>query len=331
MARRDCPCGDNPLCAGQEGERTCSLCGFDFKAQHLSREDLAAARALGAQRGWRTALTRVQEEVGALRSRLSEAESRQAAIPPAAVASNDNQDFQIFRDFPEGPEMVVLPAGQFMMGSPEGDGYENEYPQHPVHIGYRFAIGKYPLTFGEWDVYASETGGYKPGDQGWGRGKRPVTNISWQDAQAYIHWISQKTGKNYRLLSESEWEYAARAGTNTTYFTGETISTEQANFHGRVEGVCRGRTTEVDHFSANPWGVHDMLGNVLEWVHDGHMHGYAAAPADGSAREAATDVRVLRGGSWSYFMTGIRAALRVGYFTRERRGLVGFRVARTLA
>ena len=132
----------------------------------------------------------------------------------------------------------------------------------------------YEVTFSEWEACVSAGGcnGYRPDDRGWGRGNRPVMNVSWDDAQSYVRWLSSKTGHNYGLLSESEWEYVARAGTETPFYFGSTISTDQANYNGNYtygsgrEGVYRRKTLPVGRFSANVWGVYDMHGNVWEWV-----------------------------------------------------------------
>ena len=140
-----------------------------------------------------------------------------------------------FKDCVGCPELVVVPAGSYQMGSPPGeqDRFDNEGPVHRVTIAQPLAVGVYEVTFDEWDACVSGGGcnGYRPGDGGWGRGRRPVIEVSWQDARAYVEWLSRKTGEEYRLLSESEWEYVARAGTRTPFHYGGTISTEQANYN----------------------------------------------------------------------------------------------------
>ena len=234
-----------------------------------------------------------------------------------------------FRDCAECPEMVVVPAGSFLMGSPESEWgrYGNEGPVHRVEIAKPFAIGVYEVTFAEWDACAADggCGGYSPNDAGWGRGRRPVINVSWEDAQAYVRWLSAKTGKRYRLPSESEWEYAARAGTRTLFHTGETISTDQANYNG-----CQ--TVPVDTFGANEWGLHDVHGNVWEWTEDCWNNSYAGAPTDGSAwANGDCSRRVLRGGSWNNRPSNLRAANRDRGTAGNRGNNIGFRVARTLA
>ena len=249
---------------------------------------------------------------------------------------------QRFRDCANCPEMVVVPSGSFMMGSPshERGRSEREGPVHLVTIAVPFAVGVYEVTFAEWDacVAAGGCGGYRPDDEGWGRGRRPVVNVSWDNAQSYVEWLSGRTGHRYRLLSESEWEYAARAGTTGPFHTGSTISTDQANYDGRFvyepgrEGVFRVQTLPVGSFPANGFGLHDVHGNVSEWVQDCLNRSYTGAPSDGSAWESGNcSFRVLRSGSWSGIPRGLRSANRgwnnlAGY----RYYYYGFRVARTL-
>lgn len=188
---------------------------------------------------------------------------------------------ETFRDCPDCPEMVVVPAGQFMMGSPDNDlaHMTSERPQHKVTIAEPFAVGKFEVTFAEWDACVLNGGcsGYRPSDEGWGRGRRPVIHVSWSDAQEYVAWLSKKSGKTYRLLSEAEWEYAARAGTTTRYAFGNSITTQEAQFSAR-------KTAEVGSFKPNAFGLYDMHGNVMEWVEDcTHIASYDGAPADGAA------------------------------------------------
>ena len=240
-----------------------------------------------------------------------------------------------FRDCPECPEMVVVPSGSFLMGSPlVGRRYDrNESPVHPVTIGYRLAVGVNEVTFDEWDACVSDggCGGYRPDDEGWGRGRRPVINVSWLDAQAYVAWLSRRTGKGYRLLSESEWEYVARAGTTTAYWWGDYICRNRASCD-----VCGSRrdlaqTVPVGSFSANPFGLHDVHGNVHEWVEDCWNWSYDGAPADGSAWESGNcGRRVLRGGSWNLIPGNLRSAFRYRHSTGLRHVNAGIRVARTL-
>ena len=246
-----------------------------------------------------------------------------------------------FRDCAECPLMVVVPGGSFDMGSPESEAGRDsdEGPVHRVRIERPFAVGVYELTFAEWDACVSGggCGGYRPSDAGWGRGNRPVIRVSWEDAKAYVRWLSEETGEEYRLLSESEWEYVARAGTRTPFHTGETISTGQANYDGRYtygsgrKGRYRGRTVVVGSFDANGYGLHDVHGNVMEWVEDCWNDDYRGAPADGSAWETGDcKWRMLRDGSW-YFIPGwIRSAARSWAVAGIQLAYAGFRVARTL-
>ena len=242
----------------------------------------------------------------------------------------------VFRDCPECPEMVVVPAGSFMMGSPahqKGRG-NDEGPRHRVTIVKPFAVGKYEVTFAEWDtcLAAGGCGGHRPNDVAMGRGRRPVINVSWEDAQAYVQWLSKKTGKRYRLLSEAEWEYAARAGTTTPFHFGSTISTSQANYIGSfAKGGYRGKTTPVGSFPANGFGLHDVHGNVFEWMEDCYKN-YTGAPSDGSAWTSTNcRERVLRGGSWNATSGNIRSAFRFWDRSGFRNYAIGFRVARTLS
>jgi formylglycine-generating enzyme required for sulfatase activity len=271
-----------------------------------------------------------QQQAEATR-RVEEEERRVSA---ARKADADRPDFAVFRDAPFAPELVVIPAGQFMMGSPEDEEgrFGDEGPQHRVAIGQRFAIGRYPVTFDEYDRFCEAKGQKSPEDKEWGRGRRPVINISWDNAQAYIAWLSHETGQAYRLPSEAEWEYACRAGTMTPYSFGAAMTPDKANYTD--SGL--GRTSEVGAYPANPWGLHDMHGTVWEWVEDNWHDNYQGAPTDGSAwRESETGSGprrcVLRGGSWGYYSRLCRSACRVRYDAGNRVSHVGFRVARTLS
>ena len=240
---------------------------------------------------------------------------------------------EVFRDCPRCPEMVVVPSGSFTMGSPpsEEDRYDNEGPRHRVTIGSPFAVGVHEVTFAEWDacVSAGGCGGYRPDDEG--RGHRPVVNVSWDDAQSYVAWLSRETGKAYRLLSESEWEYAARAGTETRYWWGNDIGRNRANCNGCGSRWDYSGTVPVGSFAANGFGLHDVHGNVWEWVQDCWNDDYNGTPSDGSAWTAGEcSVRVLRGGSWGSGPRNLRAAFRNGSGTGLRYDYIGFRVARTL-
>ncbi len=238
-----------------------------------------------------------------------------------------------FRDCAKCPQMVVVSSESFTMGSLSGEeGSKNdESPQHVVRIDYRFAVGMYEVTFAEWDACVSDggCGRYVPDDEGWGRGNRPVINVSWEDAQSYVRWLSARTGYNYGLLSESEWEYVARAGTTTAYSWGDNIGRSRANCDGCGSQWDGEKTASTGSFSANTWGVYDMHGNVWEWVEDCWNDSYIDAPSDGAAWESGDcSERVLRGGCWFDKPSLLRSADRSRLTTGRRGSFIGFRVAR---
>ena len=239
-----------------------------------------------------------------------------------------------FRDCAECPELVVVSEGTYMMGSPssEADRSSDEGPVHRVTIARPFAVGVYEVTFGEWDacVEGRGCGGYRPDDSGWGRGPRPVINVSREDAQAYAEWLSGKTGEAYRLLSEAEWEYVARGRMRTRYWWGDGIGQNRANCNGCGSRWDGRETAPVGSFSENGFGVYDVHGNVWEWVEDCVNRSYAGAPRDGSAWESGDcSGRVVRGGSWSNDPWNLRSAVRVRLTTGIRVNVLGFRIART--
>jgi formylglycine-generating enzyme required for sulfatase activity len=260
---------------------------------------------------------------------------------------------RVFRDCADCPEMVVLPAGAFMMGSPasEAGRLDTEGPQHLVTIARPFAVGRYEVTFVEWYACVSAGGcSHAPYDGtvafggGWGRGKRPVINVSWDDTAQYVSWINAKIGKQvYRLMTEAEWEYAARAGTTTPYAFGDTLSHSQqlgVIREGYVRRVPRrerlaqfsdDRTALVGLFPPNEFGLSDMHGNVLEWVQDCWNDSYTRAPTEGSAWVSGDcDRRVVRGGAWMHPQRYLRSAHRDAHSSDARASLLGFRLARTL-
>ena len=241
---------------------------------------------------------------------------------------------EIFRDPLKdgslGPEMIIIPAGSFRMGDINGQGSADERPVHTVSIAEPFGIGRYTVTFDEYDHYAHLAKIGRPSDNGWGRGRRPVINVSWHEAAAYAQWLAEQTGKAYRLPSEAEWEYAARAGTETAYWWGDEIGTNRANCAGSGSDEWSGKqTAPVDAFPPNPWGLHDTVGNVWEWVQDPWHRDYAGAPTDGSvwAQDGNDDRRVLRGGSWDDRRANARASFRNDYGPDFRGADIGFRLA----
>ena len=232
--------------------------------------------------------------------------------------------------------MVVVPAGQYRMGSPtdEPGRYGNEGPMHAVTFSAPFAVGRYEVTFAEWDacVAAGGCGGYSPSDEGWGRGRRPVIHVNWNHAKTYVAWLSQRTGHAYRLPSESEWEYVSRAGTATAYSWGTDIGVNRANCEGCGSEWDDSSTAPVGSFQPNAWGLHDVHGNVQEWTEDCWNNSYVGAPSDGSAwRSGACAQRLNRGGSWYFDPSLLRAANRLRNTAGVRSPIIGFRVARTLA
>lgn len=275
-------------------------------------------------------------------SKLSDMEGRLSSAREAEVLRREERRVgRVFRDCAACPEMVIVPSGSYTMGSPgsEEGREDDEGPRHVVRIDDRFAVGVYEVTFAQWDACANAggCGGYIPDDEGWGRGNRPVINVNWQDALSYVRWLSGRTGETYRLLSESEWEYVARAGTTTSFHFGKTISTYQANYNGNytygsgIKGVYRERTLAVGSFPSNAWGLHDVHGNVWEWVGDCWNASYGGAPSGGSAWESGDcSNRILRGGSWFSFPRLLRSAVRSRFSAEDRDDYIGFRVARTL-
>lgn len=227
-------------------------------------------------------------------------------------------------------EMVTIAAGSFLMGT--RGGHSSEAPQHNVTIAKPFALGKYEVTFDAYDAYAKATGRELPGDEGWGRGNRPVINVSWNDAAAYAKWLSEQTGRKYRLPTEAEWEYAARAGSSTNYSWGEDVGRNRGNCDGCGSEWDNAQTAPVGSFAANAFGLHDMHGNVSEWVQDCWQDSYGGAPLDGSARTSCADMehRVLRGGSWDFNPSGLRSADRFWWHASFRYFLNGFRLAQDL-
>ena len=251
----------------------------------------------------------------------------------SAVAQEVGQRFQ---DCLKCPVMVVLPPGSFQMGSSK-EGYDDERPQHQVTIESPFAVGVYEVTFAEWDACVNAGGcfGYSPPGYVREGGRHPVVRVSWDEAWAYTAWLSQETGETYRLLSEAEWEYMARAGTQTEWYWGDDASYQcsYANGNDRHLECSDGSdfAAPVGSFRANAFGLNDVLGNVWEWTEDCWNGDYSGAPADGSARRLGDcSQRVVRGGSWLLSPRGLRSAFRLMYFARYRGMDLGFRVARTI-
>jgi formylglycine-generating enzyme required for sulfatase activity len=235
------------------------------------------------------------------------------------------------------PEMVVVPAGSFAMGSTASDlGHRsNEQPQHNVTIARPFAVSKFEVTFAEWDACAAQSNcALHVSDEGWGRDRQPVINVSWNDAQHYVAWLSRTTGKTYRLLTEAEYEYAARGGAQTSYPWGDEVGRNNANCAGCGSRWDVAQPAPVGAFAPNLFGLYDMVGNVWEWVEDCVHEDYRGAPPlDGSAWITGGDCsrHRLRGGSWASIPDEVRSANRSRGRPDEQSTVIGFRVARLLS
>jgi len=257
------------------------------------------------------------------------------AFVPAhrALLSAEVLPLHIFRDCADCPELVEIPSGAFERGSPSSEpGHRgSEGPVTRVAIRAKFAIGRYPVTFGEWDQCVRD-GACKhvPNDRGWGRGTGPVFYVSWNDTRDFLAWLAAKSGKTYRLPSEAEWEYAARAGARTAYPWGDDVGHKMANCRGCSDDASD-RTTPVGSFPPNRFNLFDMHGNVWQWVADCWNASFAGAPGDGSPwLSGECGNAVIRGGAWGLSPEDIRSARRDGDNKNLRSGRRGFRIARDL-
>ncbi len=235
------------------------------------------------------------------------------------------------RDGTPGPELLALRGGSYRRGDLQGDGDGDEKPPVDIQVP-PFAIGIYEVTFEEYDRFCDSTGRDRPDDAGWGRGRRPVVNVSWDDAVAYTEWLSRQTGQRYRLPSDAEWEFAARAGTGTRFWWGNEVDEDRANCAG-CGGLWGGeKSSEVGRYPPNPFGLHDTAGNVFEWVADCWNDSFAEAPTDGRPLEKpGCGIRVIRGGAWSFPPKEVRSANRWRDFQPRTSDDTGFRVVRELA
>ncbi len=230
-----------------------------------------------------------------------------------------------------GPQMVRLPAGRFRMGDLRGDGDPDERPAREVRIAHAFAIGRYEISIAEYARYARDTGVFLPEDDAPGRDDRPVVDVSWTDAVAYAAWLSHQTGQHYRLPSEAEWEYAARAGTTTLFWWGDEPESGYANCAGCGSAWDSQAPAPVGRLEPNPFGLFHVAGNVWEWVADCYNNSYGGVPDDGSPYVyRGCGQMVVRGGSWILPPREMRAANRWRWFPVLRSDEVGFRVARDL-
>ena len=299
-------------------------------AAEIARKYEAAVRTAALEQSSAAKTTVVPTPVGLLSA------DRERALKPA----------EHFKECDNCPEMVTVPAGTFLMGSPPTEpGHQpNEAPQQQVAFARPFAVGRSAVTFDEWNACVADGGcnGYRPADYGWGGGSRPVINVSWNDAHAYAAWLSKKTGAPYRLLSEAEREYATRACTSTEcpstpFWFGAEISPDRANYdwrrsyNGSAKAQAALRTVATDASEPNPFGLFQVHGNVREWVEDCWNPSLSGQSPDGTARlKGDCSGHVLRGGSWKDEPRDLRSAKRTWEMADERQPEIGFRVARTL-
>jgi formylglycine-generating enzyme required for sulfatase activity len=289
-------------------------------ARRVAAEE-TARKAAAAAAAARKAAEKAAAEADAAEAARKAADSKAAGTKPSAVKT--------FKDCSACPEMIALPAGSFTMGSKSGD--VSEAPPHRVKIGYSFAVSRFEITAAEWKACFTDGGcEYRPKRKGM-TATSPVHNLSWLDARQYVKWLSKKTGKKYRLPSEAEWEYAARAGTKTAYWWGNAVGEGNANCKNCGGDWNRKRPAVVDSYDANPFGLQGMNGSVWEWVADCWFDTYKGAPNNGSARDRKDcQSRVLRGGSWRNDASYARSAGRFAYDHDVRYVLNGFRVVRSM-
>ena len=323
------------------------------KARREKAEQQRTALQAKAAAAYRSEQERSRAEQAARNQ--AEIEAQAAPAPPVADPEGVLRD-RLMDGSGKGPELVLIPSGRFQMGSTDADRkralaagaqqawVERETPQHWVGIEQPFAMGRFPVTVGQWRQFVRATGWQPHGEVNWAQpGFRqtedhPVVGVTWHDAQQYVKWLSAQTGQTYRLPSEAEWEYACRAGTRTAFSFGDEIDTSRANYDGNYsyngspKGEYRQGTSPLGVFPPNPWGLYDMHGNVWEWVQDVVHDNYDGAPATGAAWEEGGEQgrRILRGGSWLYNPRYLRAALRNGFSAVLSNDIVGFRVARNI-
>ncbi|MDL2355462.1 MAG: formylglycine-generating enzyme family protein, partial [Pseudomonadota bacterium] len=324
------------------------------QARLAKEEQLRKALQAKAAAAYRAEQQRARAEIAA-RSDAELAALMPNAGSPVADTAGVLRDRYIDADG-MGPELVLIPTGRFQMGSPEHERkkameagsqkswLDRETPQHWVGIEQPIALGRYPVTVGQWREFAQATGWRPQGEFDWAApgfvqgAEHPVVGVTWNDAQLYLAWLSAMTGQVYRLPSEAEWEYACRAGTKTAFSFGDGIAPAAANYdsnyayNGSARGIARKGTSRVGEFAPNPWGLYDMHGNVWEWVQDVVHDNYDGAPNTGRAWEEGGDQgrRILRGGAWQYNPRYLRSAVRNGSAAALSNGIVGFRVARNL-
>ena len=321
----------DPRVAELEGKiRTAQRAIDDAEARRKAEEQEAARRQAQMKRAiesaegaiGRGALAEARGHVAEL-GRLSPGHPRVAELEREIAAAEAEAEERRIAELT--PEMVDIKAGCFQMGSPESEpGRDDDERRHQVCVK-AFSIGKTEVTFAEYDRFAKATGRSRPGDSGWGRGRLPVINVTWHDATAYASWLSGETGRRYRLPTEAEWEYAARAGSTTAYPWGSSVGRDRANCDGCGSRWDNRQTAPVGLFEANGWGLHDTVGNVWEWTCSEYDEGYGGAERSCTSGRAGR--RVLRGGSWYYEPVWVRSAYRLRYDPDYRTYFLGFRLA----
>ena len=229
-----------------------------------------------------------------------------------------------------GPVMIYVRGGEFVMGHQRDQLARDERPPHTVRLA-RFAISRDEVTYADYAAFSRATGRGMPNDQGWGGGRRPVINVSWNDAEAYTRWLSQQSGRNYRLPTEAEWEFAAAGGRDSFYWWGYQLGEDHANCFDCGSRWDSLSTAPAGSFQPNPYGIHDTAGNVLEWTQDCYHHSYEGAPTDGSAwLTGECEERVARGGAYNTPGDSLRTTKRFHYYPETKLPILGFRVVREL-
>jgi formylglycine-generating enzyme required for sulfatase activity len=322
------------------------LLGFNFTGCDLTGASFNDARIAGAKfdcaKVQLGALAKAADFDAYLKWELRRRPKGRFPLNPSRL-----RDLAIFREAPFAPEMVVIPAGEFMMGSDVGEAglgeddkaWDDEIVpgqgKRPMRVPRRFAMGRYPVMFEEYDLFCEAEQRQKPKDEGWGRGRRPVINVSWDDAQAYVAWLNGKIGgAAYRLPSDAEWEYACRAGTDTRRWWGDAWEAIRANGVRSFEG---GRTSPVGSFPPNAWELSDTIGNVWEWCADEWVESIAFLPENALRFHHETDEKIntprertLRGGAWYNQPGYLRSAFRSNGGPVPQGNAIGFRLSRSL-
>ncbi|MEK8016329.1 MAG: formylglycine-generating enzyme family protein, partial [Candidatus Parabeggiatoa sp.] len=295
--------------------------GFEKQLAALDKKQAETVEGLSKQ--FMELDNKLVQKTGELSEQLTKVDNQIDWLIPGKVVRDR------LKDGSYGPEMVVIPAGTFRMGDIQGGGKTNEKPVHEVSIK-SFAMGRYEITFAEYDKFAEATAIKKPDDGGWGRGNRPVINVSWLDVTAYAEWLSTQTGKEYRLPTETEWEYAARAGTSTKYWWGNEVGSNKANCSNCGDGFKY--SAPVGSFAANPFGLYDTVGNVWEWTCSEYENAYKGKEKYCLGKEDSKkdSFVVLRGGSWFVNAVGMRSANRDRSQRTSRSRGIGARLARIL-